>query len=94
MIALVSIAGGIFAKIRFRHGMQDAPLKLEDVRNVSTADVLALVDRVQQASGSAMQSLGNVIASSPVLASSAAASALLMVLIKSGRAKRLDDFDA
>lgn len=93
-LGLVTVAGGIFAKIRFRSGWEDSPLRLEDVKSVSTPDVLALVDRVQQASTGAIYGLGKVIAASPVLASSAAASVLLVLLIRSGRGKRSEDFDA
>lgn len=94
VLALVSISGGIFARIRLRSGLQDAPLALDDVQNVRTDDVLALAERVQQASTSAIHALSEVVATSPILAGSAAASALLMVLIKSRRASVADDFEA
>ena len=94
ILALVSVAGGIFAKIRLRSGLQEAPLRLEDVRNVSTSDVLALVERAQDAGSGALHGLGEVIVGSPVLASSAAASLLLMLLVNARRARRNDDLDA
>ena len=94
VLSLVTLAGGIFAKIRFRSALQAAPLRIEDIEIVGTRDVLALVDRVQQASDGAMDGLNYIIATSPVLARSAAAYVLSMVLIKSSRVKRVDDFDA
>lgn len=68
VLALVSVAGGIFAKIRLRGGLQAAPLGLDDVKSVSTSDVLALAERVQLASAIAIHAVSDVIANSPMLA--------------------------
>lgn len=94
VLALVSVAGGIFANIRLRGGLQELPLGLDDVNSVSTSDVLALAERVQLASASAIHAVGDVIANSPMPASSAAASALLVLLINSRRRRHGDGFDA
>lgn len=94
VLALVSISGGIFARIRLRGGLQDAPLALDDVQKVRSDDVLALAKRVQKVSSSAIHALSDVVATSPIVVSSAAASALLMLLIRSRRTGAADDFDA
>lgn len=54
----------------------------EDVQVIGTRDVFALADRVQQERRGAIDGLRDVIATSPVLASSSAAYVLSMVLIK------------
>jgi hypothetical protein len=46
VLALVAIADGIFAKIRFRGGWPDLHVRLDDVNRVQPGDVTALVDRV------------------------------------------------
>ena len=94
VLGLVSIAGGIFAKLRFGMGLQDTHLRLEDVGLVDTSDVAALVDRLQQVSHTAMLGLANVVSTSPALASSTAASVLMMLLFRKGRERRRDDFEA
>ncbi len=94
VLGLVTVAGGIFARLRFGMGPYEAPLRLEDVVLVHTSDVAALVDRLQQASNTALLSLTQVIAASPMLASSAAASVLVVLLFRKSRERRDDDFDA
>ena len=50
VLALVTIADGIFAKIRFGGGWPDLHVRMDDVNRVQPGDVTALVDRVQQKS--------------------------------------------
>lgn len=94
VLGLVTIAGGIFAKLRFGMGLHDTQLRLEDVGLVNTSDVSVLVDRLQQVNNTAVLSLASVVTSSPALASSAAASVLLVLLFKKARDRRDDDFEA
>lgn len=94
VLGLATVAGGIFAGIRFRSRWLGAPPRIEDVEQVRTSDVLALVDRAQEAGADALHGLANVITASPVLAGSTAASLLLVVLLRSARSRQPDDFDA
>src|SRR5512133_27979 len=48
VLALVAVADGIFAKIRFRGGWPELHVRLEDAQNVRMSDVVTLVDYVQQ----------------------------------------------
>lgn len=50
VLGLVTVAGGVFVKLRFGMGLHEAHLRLEDVGLVDTSDVSALVDRLQQVS--------------------------------------------
>ena len=94
VLGLVTVAGGIFARLRFGMGLHDTHLRLEDVGLVNTSDVSALVDRLQQVSNTGLLSLANVVTTSPALASSAAASVLVVLLFRKGRDRREDDFEA
>ena len=94
VLGLMTVAGGIFAKLRFGMGLHDTHLRLEDVGLINTSHVTALADRLQQVSNTALFSLANVVTASPALASSTAASVLLVLLFKTSRDKREDDFAA
>ena len=94
VISLMTVANGLFAKIKFRSAhWQTWPANLEDIQSVGTGDVLALVDKVQQVTSDVITGLADVVASSPALTSSAAASVLLIMLLRARRAKRIDDLD-
>jgi hypothetical protein len=43
VLSLVAIANGIFAKIRFRNAGHELRVRFEDIQNVHTADMVALV---------------------------------------------------
>lgn len=88
VLALVTIADGIFAKIRFRGGWPDLHVRLDDVNLVQPSDVTALVDRVQQVSGDAVDGLASIVSASPVMASSAAAALLVAMLVQHARTRR------
>jgi hypothetical protein len=60
-------------------------LRVDDVQNVQVSDVVTLVEHVQQVSVQSINSLVDLLTTSPVLASSAAAALLVAVLL--GRAK-------
>ena len=89
LLSLLVVANGIFAKIRFRTGWQDMGVHLDDVQNVQVSDVIALVDRVQLVSVESVDSLAQIIRSSPVMAGSAAAALLVTVLMQRARARPL-----
>lgn len=82
VLSLVAIAGGIFAKIRFRSGWQDLKVPLEDLHQVHAADVMALVDHAQQVSVETVDGLAQMLIASPALASSAAAALLVAALVQ------------
>lgn len=87
VLPLVVIADGIFAKIRFGTG-SDLHVTLEDANLVQPADIVQLVDRVQQVSSDAMDGLATIVASSPVISTSAAAAMLVALLVQHQLARR------
>lgn len=88
VLALVSIADGIFAKILFRGGAPDLQVQPDDVNRIRSSDISALVDRVQQVSVDAVDGLASIVAASPMMATSAAAAVLVAVLIKRASTRR------
>lgn len=70
VLALVTIANGIFAKIRLRHGRYDACVRTEDAALVDARDVVLLAERVQQVSIETIDNLMQMLSSLPVTASS------------------------
>jgi hypothetical protein len=88
VLSMVAIANGIFAKIAFRGGWQNLHVRPEDIQNVRVSDVIALVDYAQQACIDAVDGLALTLASSPVLAGSAAAALLIALLIQRSRSRR------
>jgi hypothetical protein len=93
ILSLVAIANGIFANILFRSGWQNTHIRPEDLQNVQTSDVMALVDYVQQASVGAVDSLARAISSSPAFAGSAAAALLVTLLVRRTRSRRYNQYD-
>lgn len=94
VLSLAAIADGIFAKIRFRSGWPDMQIRFEDAQEVQAKDVIALVVRVQQVSVNSVDGLAKILASSPVVAGTAAAAQLLAVLTQHARTRREGDGDA
>lgn len=88
VLALVAIADGVFAKIRFRSGWPDLHVSLEDANRVQRDDIAQLVDHVQHVSIDAIDGLAGIVASSPVIASSAAAALLVAMLVQHDHARR------
>jgi len=85
VLAAVAVARGAFARLKLQTGWQDlqglqslAP----ELQKISADDVVALADRVQLVGTDALLRLADVIAQSPVLASSAAAALLMTLLIR------------
>jgi hypothetical protein len=87
VLSLLGIAGGVFASVRFRSGWQDMHVKLEDVQNVSGSDVIALVEYAQRVSVEALDGLAQMLATSPLLACSAAAGLLVSMLMRRPRTR-------
>jgi hypothetical protein len=87
VLSLVAIANGIFAKIRFRNAGHDLSVRLEDIQNIHTADVIALVHHAQQVSVETVDGLAQLLGSSGGMASSAAATLLIAMLVKRARSR-------
>lgn len=88
VLALLGVANGIFASVRFRSGWPNMHVQLEDIRNVRGSDVTALFDYAQQVSVEAVDGLAQMLATSPLLAGSAAAWLLVTVLVRRAQARR------
>jgi hypothetical protein len=91
VLSLVTVANGIFASIRLRGDWPQFQVRAEDAQTVRARDVVALADYLLQASSEAINGLSEVIATSPVLASSAAATVLTMALLRRNHARRATD---
>ena len=94
VLALVAVANGIFANIRFRSGWPDIHVRVEDAQNVQTSDMVALVDYVQQVSVTSIDGLARMLTASPVIAGSAAGALLVTVLMQRARTRRAGDGQA
>ncbi|MDM7948432.1 hypothetical protein [Hydrogenophaga sp.] len=93
VLSLAVVADGLFARILFRNESSRIRVGLEDVGQVQGNDVSALVERLQQVSTDAIYGLAQIVAASPVMASSAAAALLVTVLVQRARAQAADDAD-
>ena len=89
LLSLFAVANGVFAKIWFRRGWQDLDIRLDDLDMVRAGDIAALVDFVQQVSVETIDQLTQVVAASPALGASAAASLLVAVLVQRIRKRKL-----
>ena len=87
VLSLAAIANGIFAKIRFRNAGQEPRVRFEDLQNVHTADVVALVHHAQQVSVETVDGLAQLLVSSGGLAGSAAATLLIALLVQRARSR-------
>ena len=80
VLALVTVANGVFASIRFKGVLEDGRIPVEEAARIQASDVVALVDRLQMVSVEAVDGLVHLVATSPSLASTAAGALLLTVL--------------
>jgi len=88
VLSLFGVAGGVFANIRFRSGWQTLQVRLEDLHKVHASQVAALADHAQQVSVETVDGLAQLLASSPVLAGSAAAGLLVSLLLQRAQARQ------
>ncbi len=91
ILSLVAVANGVFASIRFRGVSNDFPLSVDDVQRVQARDVIALASHAQQVSMEAVNGLGQLLAASPAMLSSAAALLLVQILMRQARKRRTND---
>lgn len=82
VLSLVTVADGVFARLRFRDAFGPLNLRIEDTLQIGVDDVIALADHAQQVSVEAVDALGQWLSTSPVLAASAAALLLAQVLAR------------
>ena len=80
VLALVTVANGVFASIRFKGVLEDGHIPVEEAARIQASDVVALVDRLQMVSVEAVDGLVHLVAASPSLASTAAGALLLTAL--------------
>ena len=88
LLPLFALADGVFARIWFRSGQEDLHIRAEDAQMVSGSDIAALVAYVQQSSAEVLDGMLQIIHASPVMAGSAAAIMVMMVLRKKSMRKR------
>ncbi len=86
LLPLFALADGVFARIWFRNGQDRLYIRVEDALAVSANDVATLVAYVQQSSVEVLDGLMQIINASPVLAGSAAAILVMLVLKRRRRA--------
>lgn len=84
ILSLTAVANGIFVKIRFKGGWSDGPARMDDAQGVQVGDVIDLANFAQQVSSEAIGGLAQMLASSPVLASSVAAALLIKIVLRRG----------
>src|SRR4051794_11939108 len=89
LLPLFALADGVFARIWFRNGQERLNIRVEDALAVSGQDIATLVSYVQQSSVEVLDGLMQIINASPVLAGSAAAIVVMLVLQRrAGRSRR------
>ncbi len=91
VLSLVAVANGIFASMRYPSSWPDMQIRVEEAQSAQARDVIALVNYVQQVSVHAVDGLASVLASSPVMTGSAAASLLITLLLQRARTRRAED---
>ena len=82
LLSLAALANGVFARFRFRGGLADGSVTMDDLGAVKTSDVIALADWVQQVSVEAVDGLAQLISGSSFMAGSAAAALLTSLLLQ------------
>jgi len=88
VLSLAAVANGVFAKMRFRSGLQGLVVRPDDVQNVRSSDVVALVDYIQKAGVDAVDRLGPTLMASPAIAGCAAAALLVAILVQRMQGRR------
>ncbi len=80
VLSLVAVAGGVFAKLRFRDAPGPLNLRIEDTLLIGAEEVRALAEQAQQVSVETVDALQLWLTQGPVLAGSAAAPLLVQLL--------------
>ena len=82
VLGLVTVAGGVFAEIRLRGGWPNVLVNSDDLQMIKRADVVALVDYVQQVSAEALVDVAHLLARNPALAGSGAVAVLATIMLR------------
>ena len=82
LLGLISVAGGTFAKFRLQNGWQDPSIGIEDLRDIRSSDVIALVDYVQQLSISAIVEAITMLSNAAALTGSGAVAVLATLVLR------------
>lgn len=82
VLGLVTVAGGVFAKIRLRGGWPHVLVNSDDLQMINKADVVALVDYVQQVSSGALVDVAQMLSSNPALTTSGAVAVLATIMLR------------
>ncbi len=91
VLALLAIADGVFARIRFGGGWPSMIIRFEDAQRVQAKDVVALVARLQQVSVESLEGIAKTLAGAPHLGGAAAAALALTLLVQRAQARRSSD---
>lgn len=94
LLSVAVVANGIFGRMLSRGNWVAENIRLEDVQAVDATDVVALADYVMQVSHESIQGLARLLSSSPVLATSAAATVLVTLLLRHASNRRHGDTPA
>jgi len=87
LLSLFALADGAFARIWLRNGASELRVSPDDAQAISAAHVADLVGYLEQASVEALDGLCQVIGASPLLAGSASA-VLVVLVLRRLRARR------
>ena len=82
ILGLVTVAGGVFAEIRLRGGWPHVLVNSDDLQMIQKADVVALVEYVQQVSTGALVDVAKMLASNPALTGSGAVAVLATIMLR------------
>jgi hypothetical protein len=82
VLGLITVAGGVFANIRLRGGWPNVLVNLDDLQLIKKADVIALVDYVQQVSAGALVDLVQLLVNHPALTGSGAVAVLATIMLR------------
>lgn len=86
-LALVAVANGIFASIRFGRSWSDPQVALDSAERIQPGDIAQLVERLQLLGNDAIDGLSTIVTGSPEIAGSAAATLLVALLLQRRNAR-------
>jgi hypothetical protein len=87
LLSLFALADGAFARIWLRNGASELRVSPDDAQTISADQIADLVGYLEQASVGALEGLCQVIGASPLLAGSASA-VLVVLVLRRLRARR------
>ena len=85
VLPLVAVAKGVFAKIRFRGTCRELNIKPDDIAQVSSSHVIALVEYVHQVNEAALDGVGKMLREVHIIERTQALSRLIEALASRAR---------